>query len=314
MKTAFLSSVFLCLQKDLIDNDWDRLYAAFVENQFHPIKQVSPSPDFLLQTIAFYHPDAAVILPDWETTSNLQFSIELFTAVAPILPTVTIITRKTYPWIDQLFQPPLHQYVTSPFDAKEPVLWAKQAIEANRIDDQAKTQIIIQARELWDKDQAEEAGKLIFERIPRCSIPAWAAHILEVVYPYFSPSPRIDAVLELARNPQILANTEHEAKLKAHHIVDDADPFRYIQPMPWEHLIFYLAKNVGKVTYNMYGFSAPFDIDAGWELARVLKEITKRSNDPSLEVQAWEALCNPAFILLKLPWLAYPFSNKPTVL
>jgi hypothetical protein len=167
----------------------------------------------------------------------------------------------------------------------------------NSMNEALKQQIVHKAQEFWNTGYALEAGKLIFERIPREYRSAWAARVLEITCGHFASSEDIEAFLAFAKNPNQWVKDRDGNWHEVHALVSRFTGFTY-HPEPFPQLIFMLAKNVGKVVYNASGYPAPFDHHAGWEIADTLKQIVQGINDAEFETKAWSALCDQKFIEL----------------
>lgn len=174
------------------------------------------------------------------------------------------------------------------------------------MEESLKRQVVHEAQELWNAGHSLEAGKLIFEHIPREHRPAWAAGVLEIARGYFPPSREIEAVLEFAKNPDRWGKGEEGRWREAHRIIDAVNNFPYLPPEPFPQTIVTLAKNVGKVVYNAQGYPAPFDHDAGWEIAETLKQIVQGVNDAEFTARAWATLCCERYIELEAPIMCHP--------
>ena len=56
----------------------------------------------------------------------------------------------------------------------------------------------------------------------------------------------------------------------------------------------------------------PYDPDAGWEVADVLKRMVHDVSDAEFETRVWATVCNEEFIQLKVPpWYRYLADNLP---
>jgi hypothetical protein len=159
-----------------------------------------------------------------------------------------------------------------------------------------KREIVQKTLELWDAGNALEAGQIIFEHLPRESRPPWAATVLKIAYEQFPPAAAIEAVIEFAEHPDRWGTGAEGRYHEAHQIVDEVNRFPYLLPEPFSQTIYTLAKNVGKVVYNAQLYPAPFDHEAGWEIAETLKHIVRGINSDEFAERAWMALCNEKYI------------------
>lgn len=161
------------------------------------------------------------------------------------------------------------------------------------------------ARELWESGRPGEAGCELYERIPKIHWPGWAVDVLELVALQVSPIPQVQAVLAFARDPE---KWRHEHYLLAHQVFDAVRQCS-IEHQPPDRLgeaVLILAENVAKVTYNAYGYPAPFDHHAAWKIAQVLQSFANHLDDPEFSVQAWVALGRDNFLMLDWPIICHP--------
>jgi len=175
------------------------------------------------------------------------------------------------------------------------------------MDAATKKQIVKNAQELWDAGNGLEAGKLIFETIPREKRGKWAVNVLKLAYKHFPLADEIDAVIEFAENTEQWGIDLKKQGRAAHEIVDKVNRHPYQTPFPFPKLIYALATNVGKVTYNAYLYGAPFDHSAGWEIANILHQIVLALNNHEFSEKAWGTLCNETFIMLDSPIMCHPY-------
>lgn len=136
-------------------------------------------------------------------------------------------------------------------------------------------------RGLWEAGRYLEAGRVVYEDLPRERRPVWAASMLAAVCRYAPSTPEIDAVLEVARTPV----RWHEG-----HDVFDAVRRRTLQMHGRDRVyeaVLMLAENTAKVIYNATLPSAPFDADSGWWLVPNLMAVCALAQDPALTERAW---------------------------
>ena len=166
------------------------------------------------------------------------------------------------------------------------------------MDTSFKQQILQRARDFWDDGQPYQTGKVIFECIPVDRRHVWAYDILNLAYPYFARDPRVDALLEFARDPLNWGVGQGGRDLEAHRIVCDVNTH--------QNLIFCLAAQAGKIVYTAQQYPAPFDHAAGWKIAVALWQIDRKLCDHEFDAQAWSILANQALILLEQPMMCHP--------
>ena len=175
-----------------------------------------------------------------------------------------------------------------------------------------KQKIIRSAKESWDQRNLIEAGMLLFERIPLSFRPLWGADILDFASQRISNIAQIQNVIAFARMPDEWANsTSTDKRKKAHNFFDsvrrltseeeqkDIKDKRYINLLS-------LAENVAKVTYNAYGYDAPFDHHAGWWIVVNSKIIAEIVNDTDFSATAWKVLTNEVYFELETPIRCHP--------
>ena len=164
-----------------------------------------------------------------------------------------------------------------------------------------KRRLIQEFQEYWDAGEFLEAGILLFERIPRNLRPVWSTNLLEIVYKYGSPSEEVEAVIDLGRKPTEWINLNTDQYLETHNIVKAVNVLHSVAEEPLPKAIFTLARNVGKVIYNVYGYSAPFDHSAGWQIVENLKQVVDLVDNPDFTTKVWSFLCDEEFIELAVP-------------
>ena len=123
---------------------------------------------------------------------------------------------------------------------------------------------------------------------------------------------QIQDVIAFARTPDEWANnTSMDQGKKAHDFFDSvrlltlAEERKDTKDTLYGNMLL-LAENVAKVTYNAYGYGAPFDHDAGWWIVANLKRITDLVNDTEFSTAAWKVLTNEAYIELETPTRCNP--------
>lgn len=143
---------------------------------------------------------------------------------------------------------------------------------------------LAQAQRHWEGGHPRDAGRVIYESLPKTKRPAWAARVLELVRELAPGVPEIDRVLAVARDPA----RWQEAK-QAFEAVRDV---RQQTEDPLVESVLSLAEKVAKVAYNARGGPTPFERDAGWRVADDLRTVISRASEraPKLEEQAWSVL------------------------
>ena len=180
------------------------------------------------------------------------------------------------------------------------------------MDSTLKQKIIDSTKQLWDKSNPIESGKVLFERIPRPFRPLWGADILEFASQRISGVTQIKDVIAFARTPdEWTNNTSAEKRTKAHNFFNSLRRLTLEEEQKGSKdklyiNILFLAENIAKVTYNAYGYRAPFDHDAGWWVVANLKGIADIVNDIDFSATAWKVLTHQEYIELETPTRCNP--------
>ncbi len=176
------------------------------------------------------------------------------------------------------------------------------------MDSSLKEKISHAARELWDQGNFLEAGMVLFERIPLSLRPLWGADLLVFASQRISKVAQIEQVIAFARTPGEWADNNDsidKAKL-AHNFFDSVRLLTLEEQQKGSEDELYgnvllLTENVAKVTYNAYGYRAPFDHDAGWWIVANLRRITDLVSNPDFSAASWKVLTNETYIELEMP-------------
>jgi hypothetical protein len=179
------------------------------------------------------------------------------------------------------------------------------------MEQELKQQIIREAQEHWNQGQLLETGKLLFEHIPRTCRPEWGAKVLETAYELIPSTPEIKDVIEFASQPEKWDDGSQSKRIKAHNFFDAV---RYLtlqhkNKNPLFEGILILAENVAKVTYNAYGYNAPFDHDAGWWIVSNTKFIIDQVNNSEFAELGWSLLSDEKYIQLEKPTMCNPYCS-----
>jgi hypothetical protein len=184
------------------------------------------------------------------------------------------------------------------------------------MDQDRKKRVILAAKEFWNSPEILKAGLILYEHISIQDRPAWGADILEYAQKRFQHYPEIQAVINFARNPGNLGNGTHEKQEEAHQVFGRVrNRLREQKDLEGLHkFIFYLAENVAKVTYNAYGYAAPFDHDAGWWITPNAKGLVKGLEDPVIDSEIWSILSQEQYLTLDRPVRCNPFCQGCVIL
>lgn len=151
---------------------------------------------------------------------------------------------------------------------------------------------LVRLFELWKRTETNATGQEIFERIEEGRQPAWAADILQYcARKYSGQLHQVDDVVVIARDVRRWS--------EGHRVFDQVR----LETLRCERegvkdrqrvTLLFLAEIAAKVIYNASGAPAPFDHDAGWWMARCLRQFVVELPDASLaEQEAWQLLTAP---------------------
>ena len=143
---------------------------------------------------------------------------------------------------------------------------------------------LAQAKRDWEAGRALDAGRLLYERVPKQQRPGWAARVLELVRDLAPKTPEVERILEIARDPVRWPEAHPAFHAVRRLTLDTKDPL--------VESVLSLAEKVAKVTYNASGGSAPFEHDAGWRVASDLRVVITRAGEKGskLKTEAWSIL------------------------
>jgi hypothetical protein len=155
-----------------------------------------------------------------------------------------------------------------------------------------------QAEELWNNNQAYEAGRIIFEGLPKEVRPAWAVGILRLVLERTGEKyKQIDRMLRIADRREEWSKA-YEAFDSLRDLTLKLDRRRLREPgeerkvANTEEAVVALAELVAKVTYNATDPDDEFDEDSGWWIAFSLRAFVDSWKDKDFAQAAWAALIN----------------------
>ena len=143
---------------------------------------------------------------------------------------------------------------------------------------------LAQAQRDWEAGRALDAGRVLYEHMPKSQRPAWAARALEFVKGLVPKTPEIERVLEIAKDPARWGEAYEAFQAVRPLLLETKDPLL--------ESVLGLAEKVAKVTYLASGAPAPFERNAGWRVAGDLRAVLMRAGDKAakLEEQAWAVL------------------------
>lgn len=144
------------------------------------------------------------------------------------------------------------------------------------------------ASQYWCKGKPLEAGRLIFENLPKGVRPKWAASILEsVVRRTGIRCAPIENILYVARHPSEWKKA-HAAFSSARRLTLELNNLETRDPeqtLLLQHLG--LAELVAKVIYNATNPADEFDADSGWWITVCLKNILDLLGDEEFSNSMW---------------------------
>ena len=136
------------------------------------------------------------------------------------------------------------------------------------------------AYQLWNDNNAIEAGKIIYESISQNKRPFWASTILSFCIEKTRTRAEFVNVINTAKNPNKWKDA-HEIFQSVRKLTlrdeEDGCPDDVFSGE------LHLAENTAKVTYNAGNFPAPFDHNAGWWIIKNLKFIVDKVDEKEFE-------------------------------
>jgi hypothetical protein len=148
-----------------------------------------------------------------------------------------------------------------------------------------------QASELWKQGRPLDAGRVVFEGLPKQARPAWAADILRTVIGRVGTiSAPIENVLKTA-NTRDAWPSAHAAFVEIRHVVLKLE--EQASHLPDQKLllaVMLLAELVAKVVYNATDPQDEFDEDTGWWILVCLKDVLDLLKDPDFSAQVLSGL------------------------
>ena len=148
---------------------------------------------------------------------------------------------------------------------------------------------------LWRNEETNEAGRLMYQRVPDGDRPAWAARALRVVIDH--------SEVDATPFRRLLRATGHPRKwrkaLAEYDKIDTETEDLYEecaaglderqQVYAW---ILSLAELVVKVTHNATSPEEEFDEESGWWIAVHLRWFIEHWDDKAFSRMAWDTLCD----------------------
>jgi hypothetical protein len=167
---------------------------------------------------------------------------------------------------------------------------------------------IAKALRYWESDQPLDAGRILYERVPKKLRPTWAANALELVYRFSPPTSEVEAVLAFARDSDEWGKGLEDKRKQAHGFFDAVRrlALQYANRDSFYETTLLLAENTAKVTYNAYGYLAPFDHDGGWWIVANLAHVAAKVNNAAFAAKAWSLVSNKEYVKLKAPIMCHP--------
>jgi len=179
-----------------------------------------------------------------------------------------------------------------------------------------KCRIINIVRSHWETECYPKAGLILYERIDRKNRPLWVADILCATHGYITPISQVEDIIAFATNPILWGDGSITKRPEAHDFFNVARTA--MNQSTNEDILrkptLLLAENAAKITYNAYGYEAPFDHDAGWCIVENVLDLKKAVNNPEFTVKIWEALCQEKYITLDQPIRCNPYCKVCSML
>jgi hypothetical protein len=149
------------------------------------------------------------------------------------------------------------------------------------------------AAEHWRGGRLLEAGKLLFESLPRELRPNWASRILKLAVGRSGVrvSP-IENILHIADHPSEWGNAHRAFSALRKSTLELERMQVTTQDQELLLSLVLLAELVAKVVYNATDPPDPFDEDSGWWIAPCLKDFLDLLGDDGFSKAAWTALCS----------------------
>ncbi|HKX29149.1 MAG TPA: hypothetical protein VJ302_15750 [Blastocatellia bacterium] len=155
---------------------------------------------------------------------------------------------------------------------------------------------IKRAAALWNAGEPLEAGRIIFEGLPKEAQPAWAARILRLVLGRScTQEKQLDRLLSIVDQPKEWGKA-HDAFDSLRDLTLKLDRQRRRKPGDEQEVVnlhegvVALAELVAKVTYNATDPDDEFDEDSGWWIASSLRAFVDWWKDEDFSEAAWSAL------------------------
>jgi len=123
--------ILVALPQAWDDDIQNKLLPELEQNGFDPI--YTPSPDEAAAIIKSQPFEAVILYSDWALSNLDETSVGLIKLLKGKTPTITVISPKTFRklhnrFFDELYFPPMHEYVTTPFGVEELMLRLKKTL------------------------------------------------------------------------------------------------------------------------------------------------------------------------------------------
>ncbi len=152
---------------------------------------------------------------------------------------------------------------------------------------------LVTAEHFWNGGESEQAGRIIFESLSAADQPIWAISILKLAIARVNiESPPIHNLLRIADDATQWPQTHDAFSMLRDEVLFLEKP-RALSDKDERVLQLYLAENVAKVIYNATKPTDEFDEDAGWWIARCLRDLVDFLQDEQFTRDAWSILARP---------------------
>ncbi len=160
----------------------------------------------------------------------------------------------------------------------ELVAWAlgRRDPVRDRLRDRAKATV-----RCWTDGDDYRCGRLQHELLGPAGRIAWASSLVRLCLERVERRPELEAVLDLR---------SYQGRPDEARAVVDAVPFGLIplrdRVRPAPEVARQLASHAARVIYNAHGLPAPFEIDWGWSLPRLIRAVARALGDPAFDARA----------------------------
>ena len=142
------------------------------------------------------------------------------------------------------------------------------------------------ARSYLDTGRSLQAGKMVYEQLPKDFRPHWAGSILDLCRGRFPHVREVDEVYFISCAAPHWERARQSVVAIRNLTCSDTAPFAGAP------LLFRLAEHTAQVIYNASGGAAPYDHNVGWKLVEDLHVICEFLGDAEFTVEAAKIALN----------------------